>query len=187
MGNAPADGYAAVLLVGFMAAGKTAVGRELARRTGWRLVDVDEALESWAGASVAELFAARGEAWFRQEEDRLTREALDLREVVVVPGGGWAAVPGRLGDLPARVLSVWLRVSPEAAVERAELEGDTRPLLRGPEPPLDRARALLAAREPHYAGAALHLDTEGRVPLEVADQILDYLRRGSDRAHPVSQ
>lgn len=177
MGNAPSERHTAVILVGFMAAGKTAVGREVARRTGWRLVDVDAEVEARTGATVPELFATRGEAWFRQAEDDLTREALDRREVVVVPGGGWAAIPGRLEGLPSGVLSVWLRVSPETAVARAAVEGDTRPLLRGPEPPLDRARALLADREPHYARAGLHLDTEGRLPLEVADQILEILRR----------
>jgi len=177
MGNAPSELHTAVLLVGFMAAGKTAVGKELARRTGWRLVDVDAEVEVLAGAPVAEVFATRGEAWFRREEERLTREALDRSGVVVVPGGGWAGVPGRLEGLPPRILSVWLRVSAEAAVARAAGDGDTRPLLTGPEPPLDRARALLAAREPHYAGAALHLDTEGRLPVEVADHILEILRR----------
>jgi len=180
-------GYGAVVLVGFMAAGKTAVGRALARRTGWRLVDVDAEIVARAGAGVSEIFRTRGESWFRGEEERLTREALDLEGVVVVPGGGWAAAAGRLDGLPGHVLSVWLRVSPEAAVARAAEDGDTRPLLRGPEPTLDRARRLLAAREPFYRKAALHLDTEGRVPLEVADEISETLRRGAPPPHPSGQ
>lgn len=187
MESGPSDmheGYAAVLLVGFMAAGKTAVGRALARRTGWRLVDVDSEIVARTGADVSELFRTRGEIWFREEEERLTREALDLTGVVVVPGGGWAAAAGRMEGLSPRVLSVWLRVSPETAVERAANQGETRPLLAGPEPVLEKARRLLALREPSYRRAALHLDTEGRVPLELADEISEILRRGTRLPRP---
>ncbi|MDT8341019.1 MAG: shikimate kinase, partial [Longimicrobiales bacterium] len=117
-------------------------------------------------------------------EADLVRSALDLPGAVVVPGGGWGAVPGRLGALPRGVLSVWLRVSPEAALERAAGQGDTRPLLRGPGPALERARELLSARLPAYRAAALHLDTEGRLPLEIADEISEILRRSDTPPRP---
>lgn len=180
MGSAPSEPsgrYRSLVLVGFMAAGKTAVGRHLEQLTGWRVVDVDAEIEKGAGETVAELFRSRGESWFRREEDRVVREALDLRGVVLVPGGGWAAAPGRVEALANDVLTVWLVVSAEEAVARASREGETRPLLAGAEPALDKARVLLNAREPFYRRAAVHLDTEGRTPLEVAELISEFLRR----------
>lgn len=153
----------------------------MARISGRGLVDVDRDIETETGASISELFATRGEAWFRREEDRRTRRALDLQGVVVVPGGGWAAVPGRMDHLPPHVVSVWLQVRPEAALERARREGDTRPLLSGSAHALENARGLLASREPYYRLAALHLDTEGHEPLELAGEIVEYLRRDETR------
>lgn len=181
MGNGPSDGPSSVLLVGFMASGKTAVGKEIARLSGWRVVDVDRDIETEAGASISDLFATRGEAWFRREEDRRTRRALDLQGVVVVPGGGWATFPGRMESLPPHVASIWLQVSPETALERARRDGDSRPLLRGSERSLEDARKLLASREPFYRLAALHLDTEGHEPLELAGEIVEFLRRDETR------
>lgn len=169
--------HVTVLLVGFMAAGKTALGRALAERTGWTLMDVDRDIEAAYGCSVAQLFEDFGEPWFRSEEDRRTLEALDLTGTIVVPGGGWAALPGRMERLPAHVRTVWLRVTAESAVLRASKEGDTRPLLGAGPTALDAARRLLAEREPYYRLADLHLDTEGRLPLELAGEILEFLRR----------
>jgi shikimate kinase len=166
-----------VLLVGFMASGKSTVGAELSRRTGWTLVDVDQAIEDRTGHDIPTLFATRGEAWFRELEAEVTGAALDLHGCVVVPGGGWAAVEGRLESLPPHVLSVWLRVGATEAVTRSRRDGPGRPLLDQAGDPLSRARSLLGAREPHYRKAALHLDTEGRVPVELADAILEHLRR----------
>lgn len=179
--GASAGATLSVLLVGFMASGKTAVGAELARISGMPRVEVDREIESAAGATVSEIFRDRGEAWFRREEDRRTRRALDQRGVVVVPGGGWAAAHGRMESLPAHVVSVWLRVTPETAVVRAARDGATRPLLEEGEGRLDRVRELMEHREPFYRLATLHLDTEGRKPLELAGEILEHLRREQSR------
>jgi shikimate kinase len=174
-----------VLLVGFMASGKTTVGDAVGRGTGWPVIDVDAEVEAEAGVSVEEIFRTRGETWFRDAEARHTAAAVERRGVVVVPGGGWAARPGRIEALPPHVLSVWLRVTPEEAVDRARAEGAVRPLLAGAADPLEEARRLLGEREPHYGKATLHLDTGGRSPLEVADLIFEELRRRGASATPL--
>lgn len=175
---------ASVLLVGFMASGKSTVGRLLAQRTGWRLVDVDGEIEARTGTPIAQLFRERGEEWFREEEAQVTRRALDLPGAVVVPGGGWAAREGRLQELPPYVLSVWLKVPAAEVVRRASGEPGKRPLLEGVGAPEAAVARLLRQREPGYARAALHLDTEGRSPLELADEILEHLRRSAPPAEP---
>ncbi|MDX1494192.1 MAG: shikimate kinase [Longimicrobiales bacterium] len=163
-----------IVLVGFMGAGKTATGRALARHLGWDFLDVDEVVEARAGRSIPEIFRSSGENAFRELEEEIAAEALEARESVVATGGGWAAVEGRLASLPEGTLSVWLRVTPETAVERAALDGDTRPLLAGSDP-LRAATELLDRRTPGYAAADVRVDTEGRSVDDVTRRILEIL------------
>lgn len=161
-----------MLLVGFMASGKTTVGRAVARRLGWEFVDVDEAIVAREGRSVADIFAADGEARFRRVEADEARAALARDRVVVAPGGGWAAAaPDRLDELPEHTLSVWLRVDPATAVARARKSDTVRPLLAGPDP-VASAFALSAERARFYARAHLHLDTAGTPPDALAEAIV---------------
>ena len=172
-----------VVLLGFMAAGKTAVGAELARRLGWAHVDLDREIERREGRSVAAIFAAEGEARFRELEARATVDVAARSGVIVSPGGGWITGAGNLEALGAGTLSVWLRVSPEEAVRRAGGAPGERPLLAGPDP-LAAARRLLEARAPLYARADVQVDTGGRSPAQVADIIETELRA---RGGPVSE
>lgn len=165
-----------VVLVGFMASGKTTVGAALARRLGWRLIDIDAELVARDGRSVQEIFAAEGESGFRRIEARAVDEALNERQVVVVPGGGWAAAgEDRIQALPADTFTVWLRVSAEAAVARARASSVVRPLLAGNDP-LTTAFALLAEREPFYAPARLHLEAEQESPDHLAVKIVSQMQ-----------
>jgi shikimate kinase len=164
-----------VVLLGFMAAGKTAVGAELARRLGWEHLDLDREIERRQGCSVARIFADHGETAFREMEARATAELASRGGIVLSPGGGWITGAGNLEALGDATLSVWLLVSPEEAVRRAAAAPGERPLLAGPDP-LEAARRLLGARAPLYARAGLHVDTEGRSPREVASVIETELR-----------
>lgn len=166
-----------IVLVGFMAAGKSTAGRLLADTLGWRFRDLDEEIERHTGLSVPALFRDRGESAFRELERALTAELLAEPATVVAPGGGWAARPGVLTGLPEGVVAVWLRVPAEVAVARARADGGTRPLLDTPDP-LARARELLAEREPLYAGAAVHVEAGTRSPQEIVEEILERLGIG---------
>jgi shikimate kinase len=157
-----------------MGSGKSSVGRILARRLGWAFVDLDAQVEKAERRSVARIFAESGEAHFRAVEAREAEAVLARDRVVLAAGGGWAAVPGRLEGLPEGTASVWLRVTPEEAVRRTRPRSGKRPLLAGPDP-LQRARELLARREPSYARAGLEVDTEGKTVEDVAARILEIL------------
>ena len=165
-----------VLLIGFMGSGKTSVGRRLADALGWRFVDFDQTIEAEAGVSVAEIFAASGEAHFRALEERVGRGLLEGRQVVLASGGGWAASPGRLTGLPAGTASFWLRVSPEEAIRRAGTGAGSRPLLARPDA-LEEARRLLAWRSPFYGEARWTVDTERSAVEDVTATILEILAR----------
>jgi shikimate kinase len=165
-----------VLLVGFMGSGKSTVGPEVARALGWRFVDVDERIEDLEDATISEIFARRGESYFRAVEAGVVSDVLGLDRVVVATGGGWGAQPGRLAALPSGSVSVWLQVSAQEAVQRVEDAPGRRPLL-DKEDPLEEARRLLAIRSPEYSEADAEVDTEGRTPEDVATAVLDVLSK----------
>jgi shikimate kinase len=170
-----------VVLVGFMASGKTEVGRILAERLGWAHVDLDRLIEERAGRRVAQIFASDGEAAFRRLEARATAEVAARERLVISPGGGWITNPELLDALGPGTLSVWLRVSPEEAVRRAASAPGERPLLAGADP-LAAARRLLEARHRHYSRAALSVDTEGVTAARVADLIQKQIDAAGDRS-----
>lgn len=157
-----------------MASGKTTVGRELAHLLGWEFVDFDAEVEHRSGTTVPRLFAEQGEAAFRRWEHEVGRDLLERRSIVLASGGGWAAAPGRMDEVPAGTLVVWLKVDPATAVARAGADGVTRPLLDGPDA-VASALALSTERQSAYARARLHLDTDGASPRSLAKAIVQEL------------
>ena len=175
--SSPAGLPARVVLVGFMAAGKSTVGRLLARRTGYGFVDLDAVVEELAGRPVPEIFREEGERRFRELEARATRALDDETGLVVAAGGGWMA-RAELRDRWEDGVRVWLRVEPEEAVRRLEGRLGSRPML-DPEEPVAAARRLLERRRADYARAEITVETADREPEEVAAVVLRRLRAGT--------
>ena len=92
--------------------------------------------------------------------------------------GGWAAHPGTLESLPAHAVVVWLRVSPEEAIQRLRGSPEERPLLAVPDP-VGAIRALAETREERYALADLVVDVDGRSVEDVVEIIIEWLRRNT--------
>lgn len=166
-----------IVIVGFMAAGKSTVGRLVAEEVGYGFVDLDELVERLVGRSVPEIFRSGGEEAFRELEARATARLDDREGVVAAVGGGWMARPALRTRWPDAV-RVWLRVGPEEAVRRLEGQLGSRPMLAG-EDPVGEARELLASRREDYARAEVAVETEGRSPEEVASEVLGRLRAGT--------
>lgn len=167
--------------MGFMAAGKTTVGRRLARRLGYRFVDLDREVERVAGRSVAEIFADEGEERFRELEARVTRELGPEPPggsgTVVAVGGGWMARP-ELRDAWPGAVRVWLSVDPPTVVDRLAGELASRPLLEAADP-VEEARRLLEARREEYARAEHRVDTVGRDLGAVVEEVLRRIGTGT--------
>jgi shikimate kinase len=157
-----------VVLLGAMGAGKTTVGALLARRLGWTHLDLDREIEKRERRPVAEIFRTDGEARFRALEGELTAELAGRTRLVISPGGGWITNSANLAALGPGTLSLWLRVSPETALQRIGAAPGSRPLLTGPDP-LGAARRLLAERERDYALADAVVDTEEMSVAEVVE------------------
>ncbi len=166
----------AIVLVGFMAAGKSTVGRLLAERLDWKLVDFDQRIHDRTGLTAGGIIRDRGEEAFRALEAEVTAEVAaevaTSTRVVLAPGGGWVTRPELAGLLGERTATVWLRITPEEAVRRAESDAADRPLLGPPAGRRERAAALLRSREPLYERAEVVVDVDDREPAVVVDEIL---------------
>ncbi|MEJ5915742.1 shikimate kinase [Pseudokineococcus sp. 1T1Z-3] len=162
-----------IVLVGFLGAGKTTVGRLLARRLGLPFRDADEVLVARVGRSVADVFAADGEPAFRALEHETVLGLLVGQDAVVALGGGAVEHPGTqeaLAALPrTRPESSVVLLDVELAEARARVGADTgRPMLARPDLADVHARRL-----PGFARVAtLSVATGGRSPSEVADEVL---------------
>jgi len=165
-----------IVLIGFMCAGKSTVGRLLADRLGWQLVDFDETIERIQEQTIADIFRHHGESHFRRLEAELTGQLEDRRNVVLVPGGGWMTQHGLVERLRPASLFVWLRVRADTVFDRhSRLAPGDRPLL-AVDDPRGAIQTLLAAREPFYRQADVTIDTDERPADEVAGRIIDLLR-----------
>ncbi|HET8645472.1 MAG TPA: shikimate kinase, partial [Vicinamibacteria bacterium] len=165
-----------IALLGLRGAGKSTIGRRLARRLRLPLVELDRRVEEAAGMSLPELFALHGEAYYRRlEREALARVLADGRPLVLATGGGLPASPETYAHLRAHALTVWLRAAPEDHWNRVVQQGDRRPMADHPEA-MAELRRLLAAREPLYAQAAATVDTS-RLGVEGAAEAVARLVR----------
>jgi shikimate kinase len=164
-----------IVLVGFMASGKSAVGRALARELGWRFLDFDREIARREGRSVQAIFRESGEPRFRELEATVAEELLAEEEVVLAPGGGWPCGPGRLDDLPERTLSIWIRVQPDTVLARSSRRRGARPLLDVADPG-QRIVELLEEREPWYRKADWTVSGDHGSPAQLARRLATRLR-----------
>jgi len=158
-----------------MAAGKTVVGRKLARRLKWRFVDLDRAIEKRERLKVSEIFHRKGEAYFRKVEKRLLEEMLGKEGQVIATGGGAILDVENLWLLKEKSLLICLRAPLETLLRRSE-RGAERPLLKGADR-RNRIEELLTLREGRYAQAHVSIDT-GRLTVdEVVEKIMETLNQ----------
>lgn len=161
--------------VGLPGAGKSTVGRAVARVLDVPFVDFDERLVRVTGRSIAQLFADQGERAFRELERQLTYELLTEAPAVWAPGGGWITAPGVLAQIRGRVDMIHLVVRPEVALARLAQDANVRPLLAVAEPDAVLAR-LLRERAPAWAEADLTLDTDSLSLPDLVDAACRFAR-----------
>lgn len=163
-----------IALIGFMGTGKSSVGRLVADALRFTFLDTDTVIEARAGKPITEIFAQEGEPAFRQMEAKLVEELARRERTVIATGGGLPVNPANMASLKTHALVVCLWASPEKIYERVKHQTH-RPLLNVPDP-LERIRALLAAREPFYRQADVLINTEMRTIREVAQQVIHQFR-----------
>ncbi|OBY29732.1 shikimate kinase [Mycolicibacter kumamotonensis] len=175
------------VLVGLPGAGKSTIGRRLAKALGVEMLDTDAAIEARTGRSIADIFANDGEQEFRRIEEEVVRAALAEHDGVLSLGGGAVTSPG-VRDALAGHTVVFLEISAAEGVRRTG--GSTvRPLLAGPGR-AEKFRELMAQRVPLYRRlATIRVNTNRRNPGAVVRYIVSRLEAGApsdgaDRAQP---
>jgi shikimate kinase len=159
-----------IFLVGPMGAGKSAVGRQLARMLKREFRDSDAEIERRTGVDIPFIFEKEGEAGFRRREREIIDELTGREGIVLATGGGVVLDPDNRRVLASRGLVVYLEASVEQQLERTRMSSH-RPLLETPDP-AERLASLMRQREPLYRElAAMVVPTDGRVVREVAQEI----------------
>lgn len=160
-----------VALLGLRGAGKSTIGRRLARRLRVPFVELDQRIEQAAGLGLGEIFALHGDQYYRRLEREALQQVLDEgRSLVLATGGGLPTSTETYRLLTRRALTVWLRADPEDHWSRVVQQGDRRPMADHPQA-MTELRRLLASRESLYARAALTVDTSSRSIDEVVDTV----------------
>ncbi len=171
-------GVRAVFLVGFMGAGKTSVGREVARRLGWPFEDLDDRIQRLAGRTIEQIFQESGEVSFRQLEHAalkaLVGELGSSPSRVVALGGG-AFAQDRNGELlnNAEFAVIFLDAPVEELFRRCQQQKLERPLRRDRE----QFRRLYEDRLPAYRKAGTQVETSGKSVEQVAEEVIRRLSR----------
>jgi shikimate kinase len=169
-----------IALIGFMATGKSAVGRLVAAQQQYDFVDTDAMIEARCHKTIRDIFEQEGESQFRFYEKQIIVELKHFSETVIATGGGMAANEENLVGLKQHALVICLWASPEIIWSRARRHAH-RPLLQGLNP-LEKIRALLAARAPWYRQADILINTERRSIQTVAQQVLFQYRLASQES-----
>lgn len=162
-----------ITLTGFMGTGKSAVGRRLAEALGWEFVDTDAVLEARARMDVRQIFAEKGEGYFRGLERNLVGELTDRRNLVIAVGGGTILNPENFRRLASSGPVVCLTATPETIAGRLGT-AQTRPLLADGAPArvLSEIRRLLDERKAAYDAVPWQVATDGLTVANVARVIL---------------
>jgi XRE family transcriptional regulator, aerobic/anaerobic benzoate catabolism transcriptional regulator len=156
-----------IALLGLRGAGKTSIGRRLARRLKVRFVELDHLIESRAGLTLGEIFSLHGEDYYRGlERETLVDLLASGQSLIIAAGGGLVTSPETYGLLLRQATTVWLKAKPEDYWNRVIRQGDRRPIDQHPEA-REALRQLVSRREVLYARADIMIET-GLLPVPAA-------------------
>jgi XRE family transcriptional regulator, aerobic/anaerobic benzoate catabolism transcriptional regulator len=151
--------FAGIALIGLRGAGKSTLGKLLAKKIGWPFVELNREVERINGLSVAEIMALYGQEGFRRMEQTALTQVLTTNEpVVLATGGSIVSEPVTFDLLLSSFYTVWLRAKPEEHMGRVRKQGDMRPM-ESERSDMQELRTILLSREPLYARAAAEVDT----------------------------
>jgi XRE family transcriptional regulator, aerobic/anaerobic benzoate catabolism transcriptional regulator len=153
--------FAGIALIGLRGAGKSTLGRMLAKKIGWNFVELNKEVEAQNGLSVAEIIALYGQEGFRRMEQAALSQLLARKELMVLAtGGGIVSEPLTFDLILSSFYTIWLKAEPEEHMARVRKQGDLRPMADD-RSAMAELRNILVSREPLYARASAVVDTAG--------------------------
>jgi XRE family transcriptional regulator, aerobic/anaerobic benzoate catabolism transcriptional regulator len=153
--------FAGIALIGLRGAGKSTLGKMLAKKIGWDFVELNKEIEAQNGLSVAEIIALYGQEGFRRLEQAALTQLLARKELTVLAtGGGIVSEPLTFDLILSSFYTIWLKAEPEEHMARVRGQGDLRPMADD-RSAMAELRTILRSREPLYARASAVVDTAG--------------------------
>ncbi len=168
--------FAGIALIGLRGAGKSTLGKMLAKKIGWNFVELNKEIEQQNGLSVAEIIALYGQEGFRRMEQAALGQLLARRELMVLAtGGGIVSEPLTFDLILSSFYTIWLKAEPEEHMARVRRQGDLRPMADD-RSAMAELRNILVSREPLYARASAVVDTAGLSIDAAAARLIDAVR-----------
>jgi XRE family transcriptional regulator, aerobic/anaerobic benzoate catabolism transcriptional regulator len=165
--------FAGIALIGLRGAGKTTLGKMLAKKIGWNFVELNKEIEAQNGLSVAEIIALYGQEGFRRMEQTALGQLLARDELLVLAtGGGIVSEPLTFDLILSSFYTIWLKAEPEEHMARVRSQGDLRPMADD-RSAMAELRTILLSREPLYARASAVVDTAGLSVDTAAARLID--------------
>jgi XRE family transcriptional regulator, aerobic/anaerobic benzoate catabolism transcriptional regulator len=168
--------FCGIALIGLRGAGKSTLGKLLAKKIGWNFVELNKEIEAQNGLSVAEIIALYGQEGFRRMEQAALQSLLARKELMVLAtGGGIVSEPLTFDLILSSFYTVWLKAEPEEHMGRVRRQGDLRPMADD-RSAMAELRNILLSREPLYSRAAAVVDTAGLSIDAAAAKLIDTVR-----------
>jgi shikimate kinase len=164
-----------IVLTGFMGTGKTVVGRELSRMLNMRVLDVDTEIELSQKMTIKDIFKTYGEGHFRDIETETIKRLSSDEDIIISTGGGAVLRKENVDILREKGIVFCMQASPETILKRTG-RSRKRPLLNV-EDPMVKIKELLDYRRPFYEKAGILINTDGRTPLQIAEEIAEIWRK----------
>jgi XRE family transcriptional regulator, aerobic/anaerobic benzoate catabolism transcriptional regulator len=165
--------FSGIALIGLRGAGKSTLGKVLARKIGWSFVELNKEIEAQNGLSVAEIIALYGQEGFRRMEQAALGQLLARKELMVLAtGGGIVSEPLTFDLILSSFYTIWLKAEPEEHMARVRRQGDLRPMADD-RSAMAELRTILLSREPLYSRASAVVDTAGLTVDAAAARLID--------------
>ena len=165
--------FAGIALIGLRGAGKSTLGKMLAKKIGWSFVELNKEIEAQNGLSVAEIIALYGQEGFRRMEQAALNQLLARKQLTVLAtGGGIVSEPLTFDLILSSFYTIWLKAEPEEHMARVRRQGDLRPMADD-RSAMAELRTILRSREPLYARASAVVDTAGLSVDAAAARLID--------------
>ena len=168
--------FSGIALIGLRGAGKSTLGKVLAKKIGWNFVELNKEIEAQNGLSVAEIIALYGQEGFRRMEQTALHQLLAQKQLMVLAtGGGIVSEPLTFDLILSSFYTIWLKAEPEEHMGRVRRQGDLRPMADD-RSAMAELRNILVSREPLYARASATVDTAGLSVDAAAARLIDTVR-----------
>src|SRR5881227_2981087 len=165
--------FSGIALIGLRGAGKSTLGKMLAKKIGWSFVELNKEIEAQNGLSVAEIIALYGQEGFRRMEQAALTQLLARKELMVLAtGGGIVSEPLTFDLILSSFYTIWLKAEPEEHMARVRRQGDLRPMADD-RSAMAELRTILLSREPLYARASAVVDTAGLTVDNAAARLIE--------------